>query len=192
VHGQGRPDADSGERTQHGQTRKEDGPTAARLVLTVPERELMAKEIDAFVVANLIKAQPGGERLFESLQRWLLHPGEKSSGGKEHPGCSLSFVVPYRGADLIELVVGEPLGFVEDEEQSVRLGGVRYRYRPATCGQRCHDRAGAGHLLGCEFRPARDAYHLVTRPCQLAQSLREKPWVSRRIAGDENKATLAA
>jgi hypothetical protein len=152
----------------------------------------MAKEIDAFVVANLIKAQPGGERLFDNLQRWRLHPGEKPSAGKEHPRRSFSFVALYRGADLIELLIGEPLGFVEDEERDVRLARVRYCYCPATCGQRCHDRAGAGHLFAREFRPARDADHLVTRSRQLAQSLRQRLRFRRRITGDENKATLAA
>jgi hypothetical protein len=57
MHGQGGPDADRRKHTQHGQTPKEDRPTTARLDLTVPERELMAKEIDAFVVSNLIRAQ---------------------------------------------------------------------------------------------------------------------------------------
>jgi hypothetical protein len=37
----------------------------------------MAKEIDAFVVSNLIKAQLQRERLSEKLQRRLLQPGEK-------------------------------------------------------------------------------------------------------------------
>ena len=171
MQGQGRPDAERREHTQHGQAPKEDGPTAARLVLTVPDRELMAKEIDAFVVANLIKAQPQRERLSEKLQRRLLQPGEKASARKQHPGRVLSCAALYRGADLTELLIGQPLGFVEDEERGIRLGRVRYCYCPAACGQRRHDRAGAGHLLACEFRPARDADHPVTRPCQLAESL---------------------
>jgi hypothetical protein len=79
VQGQGRPDADRREHTQPGQTPKEDGPTTVRIVLTVPDRELMTKEIDAFVVANLIKAQPQREPLSKKLQRRLLQPGEKSS-----------------------------------------------------------------------------------------------------------------
>ncbi|HEX9534409.1 MAG TPA: hypothetical protein VF924_02975 [Stellaceae bacterium] len=50
--------------------------------MAVPDRELMAKEINAFVVANLIEAQAGCEGLSERLQRWLLHPGTKPSTGK--------------------------------------------------------------------------------------------------------------
>ncbi len=192
MQGQGRSDADRGEHTQHGQTPNEDGPTTARLVLTVPNRQLMAKEINAFVIANLIKAQLGSERLLESLQGWLLHPGGKPSAGKQHPGRSLSFAVLYRGADLIELLIGEPLDFVEDEERGIRLGGVRYCYCPGTRGQSCHDRPSAGHLLACELRPARDADHPVTRSCQFAQSLRERLRVRRRITGNENNPTLAA
>jgi hypothetical protein len=82
VQGQGRPDADSGEHSQHGQTPKEDGPATARLVLTVPDRELMAEEIDAFVVADLIKVELQRYRLSEQLKRRLLQPGEKSSARK--------------------------------------------------------------------------------------------------------------
>ena len=82
MHGQGCPDANRRKHTQHGQTPKQDRPTTARLDVTMPERELMAKEIDAFVVANLIKAQAGCNRLSERLQRWLLHPGEKPSTGE--------------------------------------------------------------------------------------------------------------
>jgi hypothetical protein len=33
------------------------------LIVTVSRGELMAQKIDAFVVANLIKVQPGPERL---------------------------------------------------------------------------------------------------------------------------------
>jgi hypothetical protein len=82
VQGQGRPDADSGEHSEHGQTPKEDGPITARLVLTVPDRELMAKEIDAFVVADLIKVELQRYRLSEQLQRRLPQPGDKSSARK--------------------------------------------------------------------------------------------------------------
>ena len=82
MHGQGGPDADRREHTQHGQTAKEDGPTTARLVLSVPDRELMAKKIDAFVIANLIKAQLQHDRLSEKQQRRLLQPREKSSAGQ--------------------------------------------------------------------------------------------------------------
>ena len=171
MQGQGRPDAERGEHTQHGQTPKEDGPTTSRLVLTVPKRQLMAKEIDAFVVADLIKVELQRYRLSEQLQRRLLQPGKKSSSRNQHPGRVLSCAALYRGADLTELLIGEPVGFVEDEERGIRLSRVRYRYRPATCGQRRHDRAGAGHLLTCEFRPARNADYPVTRPCQLAESL---------------------
>jgi hypothetical protein len=45
----------------------------------VPDRELMAKEINAFALANLIKAQLQRERLSERLQRRLLQPAEKFS-----------------------------------------------------------------------------------------------------------------
>jgi hypothetical protein len=45
----------------------------------VPDSELMAKEIDAFVITNLIKAQLQRERLSEKLQRRLVQPGENSS-----------------------------------------------------------------------------------------------------------------
>ena len=171
MHGQGCPDADRREHSQHGQTPKEDRPPAARLDLTVPNRELMAKEIDAFVVANLIKAQLQRDRLSEKLQRRLLHPGEKTPARKEHPGRVLFCAALYRGADLTELPIGEPLGFVKNKERGVCLGRVRYRHHAATCGQHRHDSAGAGHLLACEFRPARDADHPVARPCQLAQRL---------------------
>jgi hypothetical protein len=54
----------------------------ARLVLTVPHGELMAKKIDAFVIAYLIKAQLQHERLSEKLQRRLLQPREKCSAGQ--------------------------------------------------------------------------------------------------------------
>jgi hypothetical protein len=82
MQGQGCPEADRRDHAQHGQTPKEDRPTGARLVLTVPDRELMAKEIDAFVVANLIKVQPQRDRLSEKLERRLVQPGEKSSARK--------------------------------------------------------------------------------------------------------------
>jgi hypothetical protein len=82
MQGQGCPEADRRDHTQHGQTPKEDRPTAARLVLTVPDRELMAKEIDAFVVTNLIKAQLQRDRLSKKLERRLVQPGEKSSARK--------------------------------------------------------------------------------------------------------------
>lgn len=168
MQGQGPPDAERREHTQHGQAPNEDGPTPARLVLTVPDRELMAKEIDAFIVANLIKAQPQRERLFEKLQRRLLQPGEKASARKQHPGRVLSYAALNRGPDLTELLIRQPLGFVEDEERGIRLGRARYCYCAATFGQRRYDRAGAGHLLACEVWPARDADHPVTRPSQLA------------------------
>ena len=113
---------------------EEERPTTARLDLTVPDRELMAKEIDAFVVSNLIKAQLQRDRLSEKLQRRRLHPGEKNSARKEHPGRVLSCAAPYRGADVTELLIGEPLGFVEDEERGVRLGRVRYCYCPPPAG----------------------------------------------------------
>jgi hypothetical protein len=48
----------------------------------VPDGELMAKKIDAFVIANLIKAQLQHERLSEKQQRRLLQPREKSSAGQ--------------------------------------------------------------------------------------------------------------
>jgi hypothetical protein len=82
MHGQGCPDADRRKHTQHGQTPKQDRPTTARLDVTVAERELMAKKIDAFVVSNLIKAQLQRERLSEKLQRRLLQPNEKPWGRK--------------------------------------------------------------------------------------------------------------
>ena len=66
MQGQGCPDADRREHSQHGQTPKEDRPHAARLGLTVSDRELMAKEIDAFIVANLVKAQLQRDRLSET------------------------------------------------------------------------------------------------------------------------------
>jgi hypothetical protein len=82
MQGQGCPDADRREHRQHGQTPKKDRSPTARLDLTVPGRELVAKEIDAFVVANLIKAQLQRNRLSEKLQRRLLQPGEKFSARK--------------------------------------------------------------------------------------------------------------
>jgi hypothetical protein len=48
----------------------------------VPDRELMAKEINAFVVANLIKAQLQRQRLSEKLQGRFLQPGEESSASE--------------------------------------------------------------------------------------------------------------
>jgi hypothetical protein len=106
VQGQGRPDADSGEHSEHGQTLKEDGPTAAGLVLTVPDRELMAKEVDAFVVADLVKVELQRCRLSEQLERRLIQSGEKSSASKQHPGRVLSCAALYRGTDLTELLIG--------------------------------------------------------------------------------------
>jgi hypothetical protein len=132
MQGQGRPDADRSEHTQRDQDPKEDGPAVVRLVLSVPGRELMAKEIDALVVANLIKAQLQRERLSEKLQRRLPQPGEKSPARKQHPGRVLFGAALYCRADLTELLISEPLGFVEDEERRIRLGRVRYCYRPAT------------------------------------------------------------
>jgi hypothetical protein len=135
--------------------------------LTVPDRELMAKEINAFAIANLINAQLQRQPLSDKLQRRLLQPGEKSSAREQHPGRLLSCTVLYRGADLTKLLIGEPLGFIEDEERGICLRGVRYGYCPASGGQHRHDGAGAGHILAGEFWPARDGDHPVTRPRQL-------------------------
>jgi hypothetical protein len=38
----------------------------------MPLRELMAKKLNAFLLANLIKLEPGGEALRQELQRRLL------------------------------------------------------------------------------------------------------------------------
>ena len=78
MQGQGRSDAEHREHTQHSQTAKEDRPTTARVVLTVPHRELMAKEIDPFVVANLIKAQVQRERFFQKLAATAPRAGPES------------------------------------------------------------------------------------------------------------------
>jgi hypothetical protein len=158
----------------------------------VPDSELMAKEIDSFVITNLIKAQLQREGLSEKLQRRLAQAGENSSAREEHPARLLFCTALYRGADLTELLIRQPLGVIQDEERGIGLGRVRYRYCPATGGQHRHDRAGAGHLLAREFRPARDADHPVMRPSQLAESPSERLRVRRRITGDENKAALAA
>jgi hypothetical protein len=79
---QGCADADHREHRQHSQTPKQYRPTTARLVLTVSDRKLMAKEINAFVVANLIKAQLQRDRLSEKLQLLFLQPREKSAASQ--------------------------------------------------------------------------------------------------------------
>jgi hypothetical protein len=115
----------------------------------VPNRKLMAKEIDAFVVANLIKPQPQRKLLSEKLQRRLLQPDEKLWACQQHPGRLLPSAAPDRGADLPQLLVGKPLGFVEYEERGIRLGRVRYCHRPPACRQLRQNGVGAGHLLAC-------------------------------------------
>ena len=86
----------------------------------------MAKEIDAFVLANLIEAQLQHEWLSDKLQWRLLKPGEKFSAGQQHPGRALFCAALYRREDLTELLIREPIGFIEDEERGIRLGRVRY------------------------------------------------------------------
>jgi hypothetical protein len=107
------------------QSAHENWPHSARLVFTVPRCELMAQKIDALVIANLIKAQRRRERLSSKLKRLLLQPGKKLRGREQHRGRVLSSARLQSGANLFDLLTGEPVGFVEDEQRRGGIGRVR-------------------------------------------------------------------
>ena len=56
----------------------------------MPSCELMAKKLDAFLLGNLVKLEPGGESLFQELQRRLLKPDQEARG------ASSNTAVPFR------------------------------------------------------------------------------------------------
>jgi hypothetical protein len=114
-------DDDRREHPEHGQTTPENGPSAVRLDIAVSGCELMAQKIDALVVPNLIKAHPRCECLSQRLQWGLLQPGKKC-GGREQYGGRITLCAPlYRDVDLLDLLIGEPVGFVEDKQRAVCL-----------------------------------------------------------------------
>ena len=117
--------SDRREQPHYRQNAQENWSDSPRLAVMVPRCELTAQKIDALVIANLIKPQPGCERLAYRLQRLVLQPGKKLRGRQQHRGRVLPVAPLHGGADLFDLLIGEPVGFVEDEQRRGGLGRVR-------------------------------------------------------------------
>jgi hypothetical protein len=81
------------------------------------------------------------------------------------------------------LLIRQPVGLIEDEERHIP---TRRRTAPSSRRQGRDDRTGAKHTLDREFWSASDPDHPVTRS-RFAESLAEKLWVRRRIAGYGDK-----
>ncbi len=130
---QGQEGADAHGQQQHQgcQTAKDSGWNSAGLVATMPSRELMAKKLDAFVLTDLLKAEPGGEPILQEPQRRLLQTGEEARPRQEYCRRTLPVAVLSDLENLSDLLLGELIQVVKDEQRRGWLRRFRYCCRAA-------------------------------------------------------------
>jgi hypothetical protein len=138
-------DDDRGNRHNHSQPAQQNRPNGRRLMPDLPSCELVSKEVDALIVADLIKAQPTRENTAARLQGRFLQAGEKLLAPQQHPGRVLAGAMQKRGADLLQLLIRKPVGLIEDEERRIP---TRCRPCPSSRRQGRDDRTGAEHTFG--------------------------------------------
>src|SRR5258708_20643881 len=80
-------------------------------------RELMAKKVDAFVLTNLLKAEPGGEPVLQESQRRLLQAGKEAKPRQEYCRRTLPAGVLSELEYLSDLLLGELVHVVKDEQR---------------------------------------------------------------------------
>ena len=162
--------------SQHGQGTGDDGWNAAPFVVAVPSLELVAKKVDALVFTDLVQPKSGPEGFFYWLQQGRFQPVRKTSTRQQH--CRRALLSPPCDdlAGLRELLVGEPVDLIEDEQRRGRLGRPR-----AT---------GAGQLLDLELTAARNVDHHTASLRDFAESFGEQLRVGRGIAGDKHQVPV--
>lgn len=89
----------------------------------MPSGELVAKKLDAFVLADLLKPKLRSERIFQEPQRRLLQPGKKDRARQEHARRALCGGGPRELENLPDLLLGELVHVVKDEERRRWLRG---------------------------------------------------------------------
>ena len=124
-------DADGQQQHQGCQTAKNTGWNSAGLVAMMPSRELMAKKVDAFVLTNLLKAEPGGEPVLQEPQRRLLQAGKEAKPRQEYCRRTLPAGVLSELEYLSDLLLGELVHVIKDEQRRGWLRRLRYRWRAA-------------------------------------------------------------
>jgi hypothetical protein len=120
---------------QHGQscqTANDTGWNSAEFVATMPSRELMAKKLDAFVLTDLLKAEVGGEPILQELQRRLLQADKKATPRQEYCCRTLPIALLGKRENLSDLLLGELIHPVKDEQRRGWLRRFRYCCRAAT------------------------------------------------------------
>jgi hypothetical protein len=70
-------DDDRGNRYNHSEPAQQNRPNGRRLILDLPSCELVSKEVDALIVADLIKAQPSRENSPARLHGRFLQASAK-------------------------------------------------------------------------------------------------------------------
>src|SRR5215472_9823483 len=95
----------------------------------MPCCELMTKKLYAFLLANLIKLEPGGEPLFQELQGRLLEPDQEARG-RQQQHCR-AFPTPILRAleNLLDLLIGELVRVGQHEQRRGGLRGFQYGSR---------------------------------------------------------------
>jgi hypothetical protein len=77
--------------------------------------ELMMKEGNGLLIANILGAKVGGDVLFQEMQRRSLEAGQKIRSGQEHRTARALAAAQNGFTNLFDLPIGKPIKLAKDK-----------------------------------------------------------------------------